>query len=53
MGKISVVCMASKEVHRIWGIWGSYSEIPKATFYLLKGDYVSMLANFSDLPRSV
>ena len=27
------------EVDRIWGIWGSYYHIPKATFYLLKGDY--------------
>ena len=24
--------------HRIWGIWGSYYTIPKAIFYLLKGD---------------
>ena len=22
-----------------WGIWGSYCNIPKAIFYLLKGDY--------------
>ena len=27
-------------VDRIWGIWGSYYNIPKAIFYLLKGDYV-------------
>ena len=27
------------EVDRIWGIWGSYSNIPKAILYLLKGDY--------------
>ena len=26
-------------VDRIWGIWRSYSNIPKAIFYLLKGDY--------------
>ena len=26
---------------RIWGIWGSYYNIRKATFYLLKGDYTS------------
>ena len=27
-------------VDRIWGIWGSYYNIPKAViFYLLKGDY--------------
>ena len=25
---------------RIWGIWGSYYNIPKAIFYLLKGDYI-------------
>ena len=24
---------------RIWGIWRSYSNIPEAIFYLLKGDY--------------
>ena len=23
-----------------WGIWRSYSHIPKAIFYLLKGDYI-------------
>ena len=27
------------QVDRIWGIWGSYYNIPKAIFYLLKGDY--------------
>ena len=26
-------------VDRIWGIWGSYYNIPKAIFYLLKRDY--------------
>ena len=26
----------------IWGIWGSCYNIPKAIFYLLKGDYRSM-----------
>ena len=26
-------------VDRIQGIWGSYYHIPKAIFYLLKGDY--------------
>ena len=25
-------------VDRIWGIWGSFYKIPKAIFYLLKGD---------------
>ena len=27
------------QVDRIWGIWGSYHNTPKATFYLFKGDY--------------
>ena len=27
------------EVDRVWSIWGSYYNIPKAIFYLLKGDY--------------
>ena len=27
------------EVDRIWGIWGSYYNMPNAIFYLLKGDY--------------
>ena len=27
------------QVDRTWGIWGSYCKIPKAIFYLLKGDY--------------
>ena len=25
--------------NRIWDIWGSYYNVPKAIFYLLKGDY--------------
>ena len=25
-------------VDRIWGVWGSYYDIPKAIFYLLKLD---------------
>ena len=25
--------------HRIWDIWGSYCNMPKAIFYLLKGDF--------------
>ena len=29
------------EIDRLWGIWGSYFSIPKAIFYLLKGDYKS------------
>ena len=27
------------QVDRIWGTWGSYYNMPKAIFYLLKGDY--------------
>ena len=27
------------KVDRIWGVWGPYYNIPKAIFYLLKGDY--------------
>ena len=27
------------EVDRIWGIWGSYYNIPIAILYVLKGDY--------------
>ena len=27
------------KVGRVWGIWGSYCNIPKAICYLLKGDY--------------
>ena len=27
-------------VNRMWGIWGSYYNIPTAIFYLLKGDYM-------------
>ena len=29
------------EVERIWGMWGSYYNIPKPIFYLLKGDHKS------------
>ena len=28
-------------VDRIWGLWGSYYNIPKAIFYLLKEDYTT------------
>ena len=28
------------EVDRIQDIWGSYCSLPKAIFYLLKGDYM-------------
>ena len=30
-------------VDRIWGIWGSYYNIPKTIFNLLKGDYRMLL----------
>ena len=30
------------KVDRIWGIWGSYSSMPKAMFYLPKRDYKSI-----------
>ena len=30
-------------VDRIWGIWASDYNIPKAIFYLLKGDYRSSI----------
>ena len=30
---------SAPQVDRIWGIWGSYYNIPKAIFYLLNGDY--------------
>ena len=33
-------------IDRKWGIWGSYSYIPKAIFHKLKGDY-----RLSDLER--
>ena len=26
-------------VNRIWGVWGSSNSIPKAIFYLLKGEF--------------
>ena len=30
---------SSPLVDRIWGVWGSYYNIPKAIFYLLRGLY--------------
>ena len=27
------------QVDRIWGIWGSYYNVPTTIIYLLKGDY--------------
>ena len=40
---------------RIWGIWGSYYNIPKAIFYLLMGDYTSVGARSSQtqLPQKL
>ena len=45
------------EVDRIWGIWGFYYNVPKAMFYLLKGDYscifcMRSLKEFSLLPAA-
>ena len=31
-------------MERLWDIWGSYYNIPKAIFYLLKGGYRFLLA---------
>ena len=28
------------EVDRIWAMWGSHYNIPKAKLYLLQGDYI-------------
>ena len=36
--------------YRIWGIWGSDFDIPKATFYLVKEDY-RQLATFERKPN--
>ena len=36
---LGVLGYGPPEVDRIWRIWGSYSNIPKAMSYLLKGDY--------------
>ena len=30
---------SAPSLDRIWAIWGSYFRLPKAIFYLLKGDY--------------
>ena len=35
--------MVSSAVSRIWGIWGSYSNLPKAIFHLLKGTMYGFL----------
>ena len=34
------------QVDRIWGIWGSYYNIPQAIFALLKGDYNTTFYEF-------
>ena len=34
------------------GIWGSYCNIPRAIFYLLKGDYICGLPAFLRLAES-
>ena len=34
------------EVDRIWGISGSCHNIPKAIFYLLKGDYKGIISGY-------
>ena len=48
LGRVEVFAKAyrSLEVGRICGIWGSYYRIPKAIFYLLKGDYTLKLLVF-------
>ena len=39
MGHNGDLTMGLRFRDRIWGIWGSYYNIPKAMFYLLQGDY--------------
>ena len=34
------------EVDSIWGIWGSYYNMSKGIFYLLKGDYRVLASGF-------
>ena len=36
---VTEIKFSPPDVDRIWGTWGSYYNIPKAIFYLLKGDY--------------
>ena len=36
---------------RIWGIWGSYYNIPKAVSFLLQGDYIVERIYTMHLPR--
>ena len=35
--------------YRIWGIWGSHHNIPKAIFYLLRGGYNMGLLTWGSL----
>ena len=42
-GPIAQENLGKLVVDRIWSIRGSYSDIPKAAFYLLKGDYTILL----------
>ena len=37
---------SAPQVDRIWGIWGSYYDIPKAIFYLLEGYMGAMLTHY-------
>ena len=49
--RISFRCHVSRrtysppQVDRIWGIWGSYYNLPKAIFYLLKGEYIHLFVS--------
>ena len=36
---VGIKTSSPPEVDRIWGMWGSYYNIPKPLFYLLKEDY--------------
>ena len=38
--QLGLYFFCSPQVDGIWGIWGSYHNIPKTRFYLLKGDYI-------------
>ena len=41
------------EVDRIWGIWESEYNIPKAIFHLLKGDYTPDARNLNPKPQTM
>ena len=36
----------------MWCIWGSYYNVPKAIFYLLKGDYNALIRPFFERGES-